>query len=194
MALNVTSGPASEPVTTDEAKTQIRLYVANDDTYVASLIIAARIAVEEHIWRTLVNRTWEYVLDDFPRCNDAMIRVPRPPLVSVSSIQYVDTDGATQTLSASDYQVDAKSHPGRIVPAFNKVWPQTRAQLNTVTVTYIGGYGASIPETAKLAIKMMVAQWYERREPVVDGEVREVPWHIKMLLNQLWVGSLHRNE
>lgn len=42
-----------------------------------------------------------------------------------------------------------------------------------------------MPERAKLAIKALTVHWYDHREPVVVGQVSQVPAHIKSLIHQL---------
>lgn len=166
-SLELTSAPATEPITTAEAKTYCRVDVSTHDTLIGLLVTAARQQAEARLRRQIVTATWKLRLDAFPIGSDP-IEVPRPPLSSVSSIAYVDTDGATQTWSSSEYQVDAYTHPGRIVPAYGYSYPATRPQMNAVTVTFVAGYGAaaSVPELLKTALKAMVCDWFENRLPV----------------------------
>jgi 3-deoxy-7-phosphoheptulonate synthase len=73
---------------------------------------------------------------------------------SVVSINYVDSDGATQTLAAANYTVFTPTDgPGVIELAYNESWPSTRAVPNAVTVRFIAGYAnaASVPAAVKEA-------------------------------------------
>jgi uncharacterized phiE125 gp8 family phage protein len=103
------------------------------------------------------------------------ILVPRPPLISVSSITYVDGNGTTQTLSAAAYKVDTDSEPGRITPAYGYCWPTTRAEINAIAITYVAGYAtrAAVPASIKQAMLLLIGHWYENREAVgqVGGTV-----------------------
>lgn len=166
MAIVLTSPPGVEPITPSEAKTQIRIDHADEDPYIESLITVARQEAERIAWRQYITATWKLLLDRFPK-RDFPIYVPRPPLQSVSQIQYVDQNGATQTLDAAKYTVDADSEPGRITPAFGETWPLTRKQIHAVTVTFVAGYGAAasdVPEPPKHWMKLHIAHWYEHRE------------------------------
>jgi len=59
-------------------------------------------------------QTWRRVTDHFPSCG--WLCLPLPPLQSVASIKYYDTDGVQQTLDAAVYQVStAGDQAGRIV-------------------------------------------------------------------------------
>ena len=101
-SLTETVAPAEEPVTTAEAKLHLRVDHGDEDAYIDTLVATARQHIELVTRRAMVDTTFTLKMDAFP----TEIRPPRSPLSSVSSITYVDTDGATQTLSASVYSVD----------------------------------------------------------------------------------------
>lgn len=181
LILNLSSAPASEPITTAEAKTHLRIDSSDDDTYIDTLIEAARRHVESFTNRALITQTWELYLDDFPN----EILLPKPELVSVSSITYTDTAGASQTLSTDVYQVDTDHLPGRIFLKYGQTWPAVQEIPKAVKVTYVAGYGAAsaVPQSIKTAIKILVAHWYENREPVIVGtNVASVPLSVEYLL------------
>lgn len=177
MSMTRTADPSSEPVSLSEARDHLRLDTSGsppshaDDTLVQNLIQAAREWCETYTGRSFFEQTWKVQLDEFPE----VIRLPRPPIISVTSIQYVDTSGDTQTLSSSIYRVDAEG--ARITEAYSQVWPDTRDVTNAVTVTYKAGYdsgnspqdASAIPQAIKQAILLLVGQMYEHREDVIVG-------------------------
>lgn len=144
------------------------------DPLLSRLVTGARTAAERITRRALVTQTWDLFLDAFPAWE---IGIPKPPLQSVTSITYVDTDGVTQTLAADQYQVDIKSEPARIVPAFGVVWPVTRWQPNAVTVRFVCGYGvaASVPAGIKNWMLVRIKQMYDNRDATVPGALSEFP-------------------
>lgn len=181
---SVTTGPASEPVTTSGAKAWARIDISDDDSLVGSLITAARLHVENHTGQALIYRTIQWKLDHFP----TVFRPPMPPLSSVTSITYTDPDGDGQTLATSVYTVDTTSVPGRIVEAYGQDWPATREEIDAVTVTYVAGFASAasgVPEPLITAIKSMVTHLYDNRSHVVVqsgiGAV-EIPDHIRAML------------
>lgn len=183
-----------EPVTTAQAKAHMRVTDTAEDAYIEALITAARQHAEHLTERAFITQTWAMKLDRF---SDYFgdIRLPKPLLISVSSITYVDLAGDTQTLSSSLYEVDAQSQPARVRPAYGQAWPSTREQLNAVTITYTAGFGAtaaSVPKSIQQAILIMVAHMFEFREPVVAGTiVSEVPMSAMALLGPYRVGSVY---
>lgn len=167
------TAPTVDPVTVDEAKAHLRIDTPDDDTLIGTLISAVRGLGESITKRAFMTQTWYLYLDEFP---DAIL-VPLPPLASVTSIKYVDADGATQTLDATEYQI-VKGDPGEIVPADGKSWPSVRDQRDAITIEFVAGYAsaAAVPEEIKAWIKIRVATLYENREAVVVGQtVAEIP-------------------
>ena len=94
-----------------------------------------------------------------------------PPLSSVTSIKYYDTDETVATFSSSNYIVDTHSEPGRIELQYSEVWPSTVLRpINGVEIIFVAGYGAAsaVPDVIKHAIKILIAHCYENRELVIQ--------------------------
>lgn len=187
---SLTTAPTVEPVTLAEQRLHsvIDSDLTEDNDLIAELIATARVKLEELTGRAFLEQTRTFKLDQFPDSN-APIYLPRPPLISVTSISYLDTAGVSQTLTAvTDYKVDATSEPARIVPAYGESWPSTRDEIDAVTVVAKCGYGAtaaSVPKTLKLAAKLLAAHWYERRtgaEYLQGATLSEIPMGIKALV------------
>jgi len=178
--LYLKTAPTTEPVTRAEALKHCRIETTSDNSLVDSLITASRRYVEKITKRQLITATWIYYLDEFPE----EILIPRPPLISVTSIKYINTSGVETTVSASDYTVDTYSEPARIIPAYGESWPTPRAHINVVYVEYSAGYGAaaSVPEELKSAIKLLMGHLYENREATTELNLTELPMAFYSLL------------
>ena len=186
MALKLITAPATEPVTTSEAKSHLRVDTTADDTLIGTLITAARQHVENHLRRALITQTWELVTDAFPVGD--VIRLPLPPLVSVTSIKYTDEDGNESTLSSAAYVVDTDSTKGRVVLKSGETWPSdTLAAANGVRVRYVAGYGeaSAVPRPIRQAILLLIGTLYENRESVLVAQgvtVAQLPFGVEALL------------
>lgn len=169
------------PVSLDEAKDHLRVTTTTEDQYINALCLAATNFAEKFQRRTFVTRERTMVLDLFP----TVIRPPNPPLVSVTSIVYVDVNGTSQTLASSNYRVDTDTEPGRITLAYEQSWPTIRSVTSAITITYQAGYGkaAAVPDDVKHAIKLMLTHFFEYREPVSAVKMEIVPLGA---LNLLW--------
>jgi hypothetical protein len=205
MSLALITPPTEEPVTLDEALAFSRIDEGVDDRLVQSLILAARRYIEGPILnRSLLTQTWDWTFDMFS-CSTfnafpyvavgslpfqaawnpyTALLVPRPPLQSVTSITYVDMNGATQTIDPATYVVDVATEPGRINLAYGRSWPTTRSQPNAITVRFVAGWQTveAIPEEIKQAIKIQVSTLYENRENLLVGQtVNELPLLSRLL-------------
>lgn len=160
---NISSAPAVEPLSTSETKTFLKVDSSDEDTLIDTLIKASRQLIEREYDVALITQTLDFKFDDFPiieHCNPdgAIIPLVRP-IQSVTYIKYNDTDGNEQTWSSSLYTVDAddQREQARIVPAYDEEYPETRIEINAVTVRAVCGYGdaaTDIPENIKLAMLM----------------------------------------
>ncbi len=179
MALFLVTAPTLEPLTLDQAKSQIRRTdLTDEDEFIDNILIpAARERAEQATRRQLLTATWDYKLDAFPCDSSEPIVLPLPPLISIPSISYVDPDGATQTWSASLYQVSAPTGPraarGKVAPVYGESYPSTRAQMDAVTIRFVAGYGATrstIPPRLKQAMLLDLGTLYEHREDMIVGQ------------------------
>lgn len=172
-ALKLVSSPTAEPVLATEAEAYLRETSTGQRSVIEGMITAARETAEDEMGRSLLTQTWDLKLDRFPPGGEA-IKVPRPPLQSVTFIKYVDGDGATTTLSATSYTVDVDTEPGRVAPSYDENWPEARDVAGAVTVRFIAGATAAsvVPRRIRQAILASVARQYERRG---DEEVSALP-------------------
>lgn len=165
MGISLVTGPTSEPVSLAEAKAHCRVDNEDSDAMLAGYILAARRFAEGYTRRAFVTQTFDQTFDyDWPAvCGSQQIFLLLPPLASVTSITYVDVDGATQTLSSSDYRVLTDGVLGRVVPAYNVTWPAVRSQENAITVRFVAGWDASVvPDEIRTAILLHTELLFDR--------------------------------
>jgi uncharacterized phiE125 gp8 family phage protein len=158
----------AEPVSLAEAKLHLRLDDIGGshphDALVTSLISSAREFAEHYTGRALAQQTLEVALDSFP--NGGTIDLPRPPVASVTSIKYDDSDNVEQTMSAADYSLSAYGDRRRINLGPDADWPGTYSKADAVRIRYVTGYGATghdatgqyatCPKAAAMAILLQV--------------------------------------
>ncbi len=186
--------PAVEPVTVAEAKAHLRVDISDDDTYIGTLITAAREWCEQYLDRTLVNTQWVMRFDSFPY----EIELPRPPIASSGtttavSLTYTLGDDSTATLSTATYRVDRNSTPGVVRQLRAGSWPGNLDDYNAVSVTWWAGYGSagsSVPAAIRHAILMLVGFWYENRSTVPVGSIsKQLEFAVESLLSSHTWGS-----
>jgi uncharacterized phiE125 gp8 family phage protein len=185
VSLSQVLAPATEPVTLDEAKKHLRVDVPDEDALIDDLIRGAREYAETFTHRSFLTQTWDDKREAFP-CDGEAIWLPQPPLLSVTSVTYVDTAGVTQTWSPTLYTVDApvgpKARAGCLVPNYGEIYPSTRDVVNAVTIRFVAGYGAAsaVPRLILACLKEHVrASW-------VRGDAAESQRILAWVHTQLW--------
>lgn len=173
MALSLVTAPAREPIDLATAKIHLRVDTEDENALVDGLIRSAREYVESATGRALLTQTWDLKLDGFP-CEG--LELPKAPVSAVSSITYLDTNGASQTWSSANYLTDLPAGPkaskARITPAYGVVPPSTYDVMNAVTIRFVCGYGSSgdrVPGPLRQAMLLLIGHWYQSREAVVVG-------------------------
>lgn len=186
MKYQISSQPAVEPISLSEAKDHLRIDGTDEDTYLATVITAARKYCEQYCNRVFITQTWLQYPTDF---SDGM-KLSVNPVQSVSSITYYDVDGTSQTLNSSQYQVDLKDTVCRIYEAVGVDFPDVQDEkINPITITYVCGYGnaaTDVPMDIRHAIKLMISHLFENREGVsIMGSVQNIPLPktVQVLLN-----------
>ena len=198
LSLSRQTAPAVEPVTVADAKAHLRVDTSDDDTYVGTLVTAAREWVEAYLDRTLVNTQWRLRLERFPTDSQYPIALPRPPVVSSGTatavtITYTAETGGTATLSTAQFRVQRFETPGRVTTVYGGTWPASMEDNDAVVVTWWAGYGAtgsSVPAAIRHAILMLVGYWYENRSTVLVGSIsKPLEFAVESLLSsQKWGG------
>ncbi|HEX8323913.1 MAG TPA: head-tail connector protein [Tepidisphaeraceae bacterium] len=119
---------------------------------------------------------------DFPACRGD-ITLPKPPVVAVQSVAYIDAAGNTQTLDPTAYRVGT-ARPGRLLVRPGRTWPET-ARGGAVTITFTAGHALNnLPESLLHAVRLLVGHYFENREATSTLTVKDVPFEVEMILNQ----------
>lgn len=198
-----------ELVTLAEAKLHLRVESSflDDDPLIVGLLGAARVMAQTIARETFLTTTYDLFLDQFPysgggyynrivrqmgpgpnwlpTSSDAIIRLPNPPLVSVSSVKYVDPTGTLTTIDPSAYVVST-GNGTRIQPVPSQVWPVARQQIDSVVIRYTAGRADAslVAPNVKAACKLLVSHLYENREATVSASIgaKPLPMGVEALL------------
>ena len=190
MTLTVTTPPALEPVTLDEAKAQLRVTYDQEDALIGALITAARQRIEAELGVALIAtglsethdawplevRTAVPVTDPLTALFSGPVRLRRGPLIGVTTIAVADEAGAFQTLNPASYASEVGSRPGRIAP-YDVAWPSPGVPTGGVRIDYTAGFGAGesdVPAPLRQAILQLVADGFEHRSDAPLSLVE--PW------------------
>src|SRR4051812_26921557 len=167
-------GPAADPVNTDQAKTWLRARGAAFDVEldtVADLIKAATAKLDGadgilNPRRCLMPQTWDAVFDGFPDEDPADLVLPLVPIISITSVGYLDHAGETQTIDEDAYRLVADDWESRLVLPDGSEWPTPASGPGTVTVRFVSGYASAdeLPPTLRQDVLTLAGYWFDNRE------------------------------
>ena len=201
------TAPTYEPISLGDALLHLRIDASDEDavTYVTGLLSLARQYCEDFLRRSLMTQTWRLSLKNWPGRDYEnwprfgafdidyyykynFIRLPMPPLQSVTSVSYRKSDGTTSTMAFANfavltgysYNVEKDFEPGRIVLPYSGVWPPDVLMPGApIQITYVAGYIPLANDTSPAvgptfeawegyravlhAMKLLIAYWYEVR-------------------------------
>lgn len=154
-----------------ELQDHLRFIEAEDKADADRKVKAAIAWCEEHTGRSFLTCTRRVKLRGFPACGP--IRLDRPPWQSVTSITYLDTAGATQTMATTVYGFSEDK--GHIWLKYGQTWPTTLSQEDAVTITYVSGWTSAtlVPEDVKQAVLFLFGHNYANREAVTQGSISQ---------------------
>lgn len=189
MPIVISTPPTIEPITVADAKEHLRIIEDDDDGYISALIQAARELIEAETKRSLITQTVKQYRNSFPCASEILLE--RGPVQS-TAVTYVDTNGATQTLSTDVYALKNEGMPPKLSLKDDQSWPTDLDESgNAVCITSVCGYGAtaaSVPMRLRLAIKLLVSWWYSNRMPVnIGASISELPHSFEALVGPLRV-------
>lgn len=171
MALALIGGPASEPVTVSEAKAHLRLDGSAEDLLIASLIVTSRLHVEAALGLALIRQGWRLTLDRWP--DDGVLRFPLRPIRSITEIVVRAADGTPAVVPSETYLLDGQALRPRLV-ARDAKWPAPGLEANGIEIAFEAGIGDAaedVPQPIRHALLLLVAHWYEHRDPLEIGSV-----------------------
>lgn len=171
MPLHIVTGPQSQPLDLCDLKKHLKLVVSDCASYTAEdgvlsmMIDAVSGSFQTKRKTQLIEADYRWDFKKFSR----KLELPRPPLISVVSVVYVDSNGDDQTISAANYEVQAKRTPGyvRFYPEYEFPDDVATDVEYPVKVTYKAGYGqtaADVPAGIKLYLMNVIGTYYMQRE------------------------------
>ncbi len=171
------TAPATAPISLAEAKAQMRVEGGDEDSIIQRLIDAAVafVDVQGVLGFAMITQTWAEWLGP----NQSTVYLSLGPVQSVSSIKYYDTDGNLQTATLADFNIFGTPNRISIAPKTSKAWPITQTRDDAIKIEYVIGYGstsASVPQTVRHALLMLVSHWYENREASSEKQMMNLPY------------------
>jgi uncharacterized phiE125 gp8 family phage protein len=172
------------PVSVDEARDACQSLYSGDDARLLQLIEAATAHIDGAdgvIGRAIMPQTWKVRIEN----PGYEIDLPLPPLIAVSTVSMVGSDGISVPLVAGlDGYTVIGGNPATVI-----IQPDQSATV--CEIVYTCGYTA-VPESLRLAILMMVRHWYDHPGLVEAGRnpLQPLPMAVDSLLMPYKVQSV----
>lgn len=190
LVLTRITAPAATPVPLAVAKAHLRVDHDDDDELIESLIATATELLDGWngiLGRALVTQTWRADIERFPLCR--YLKLPLPPIQSVTSIKYFDTANAEQTFAGAGYSL----LNGAVVLANGVSFPAAYDRGDAVRITFVAGWPMTEgdepqwtgPAPIRHAILLLIGHWYGLREAVSVSQVKPeaIPLGVDALLS-----------
>lgn len=185
--------PPSPFVTTAEAKKHLLVEHSDDDGYIDVLVKAATGWLDGPggwLGRALGRQTLQLAMCSWPSSISGFwdFELPFRPVDDDSvAISYLDANLQEQPVMNTNYRV----HQGNILLSSGYRFPVTGRADDAVRIQYEAGYPeGEVPAPIKVAVLMLVSQWFNNRTPVVVGAtVEALPFAVDALLSPYRVYS-----
>lgn len=148
-----------EPVTIEEARSQVRLSEGEDDfdANLLMLIQSARAYCEAYCNAAFAAHRMAWSCESFRDLD----RLPMGPALNIESVTYRDAAGEQQTLDAASYELRPDGLEPRIALRRPYAWP-TIEPGSRITLT--GRFGDNCPPDVKNAMLLMIEEGFDTLE------------------------------
>ncbi len=183
MALVISSAPAGELLSVEAAKRHLRVMSGDLDDEVSAKVREARDDCERETQRTLRAAVTRVLTRDcwwptgcctyhvgsvdcsYRTSGRGELKLPWPPLISITSITYYDSSNVQQTLSSSNYIVELSTEGfGRITWASTATIPAVYDRPDAIAITFTTGYANAdaVPPGAMAGMKLRLTELWGR--------------------------------
>lgn len=159
------ASPSIMAVTLDQAKKSLRIDGDDMDDLVTMWLMGVIADAEILTGQCLMQQTWEVHLDAFA----GAISLPHP-VISITSIKYLDTAGVEQTLAPNAYRIKRERYESSVAPVTGANWPETLDETHAITVTVVCGFGNDPSATPAEFRLYILAKLAEQFDPVTRTE------------------------
>ena len=134
---------------------------------------------EREQWRFILQKEVKLILPyEAFLAHDRLVFLPFGIITALTTFNYVDNSGVTQSVSSSDYTL----YDGEPAKLWCDDWTELFDDIDNeqpypVTIEYTTGYASYslVPKTTIRALKILAYHLFEYRDAIFDGSVSELP-------------------
>jgi uncharacterized phiE125 gp8 family phage protein len=159
------------PLELSEVKAALRISHEAEDTLIAAYLQFATEYLEE-LCGPFLTQTWEQYEDSWPA--GSVLALGKPFVQGIEGFNYTLSDGSTLEMEEDAYYLDLSDpYKPRLVLNSGYSWPSYDLHpARPIQIIFTAGYGDDgddVPGPLKLALLLLVAHFYEERQPVSAG-------------------------
>lgn len=183
------AAPVIKPVTLAEVKAALDIGYSEKDTLIGGLIAAATTHFETILERSLCEQTWSLSFDEV--CGTLPLAMG--PVISVTSVKYLDADGVDQTIDPESYGLISEGMTSSVRFVSGYTAPTLYATAPAVSVVYKAGYAnagsdpnftSTVPDDIKQAMFLLIRQWFDNPSAsAIGATVAKMPYAVDALLS-----------
>lgn len=163
--LHIKTDSSTKIVSTADMKTYLEVEYSDHDSLIDSLILMAQEWIEDFVGRTLMQKTYIATYENV----HINLLLPRPPVISVEKVEWVETDGSKNELTEAndDFYTLGNSN-------FQIRFSQVRTR--PIIIEYKAGHSSAsdVPDIYVDAIKRIVKTSYDSRGDInIDSDLQE---------------------
>ena len=176
MILTRITDAADEPFTLAELKTYLRVENTLEDALIARLAKTARQQIERITGWALMTQSWQQRVHAW---DDGAIHLRIRPAIAVTAVSVTQEDGSEEIIPSASWHLTGNWLS--VVGA----QPAPGVMREGIKVDFTAGHAtpADRPEGLRQAVVLLTAHYYERRELVENGTLREVPDSVAALVD-----------
>lgn len=178
-------GGAARPTTSLQHKGAFEGYVRKGDTNALRALEGKSLSVgSDPDGGYLVPEETETTINRALR--DGVVKIPLSPVASLTQVRVRNAAGAMEPVGAGNYVAVLVGRPQRIVRT-NGAWPIPAVPAAGIEIEFTAGFGsaaADVPAPIRQALLLLIAHWYEHRDPFEIGAPQtSIPSAVSRLLN-----------
>jgi uncharacterized phiE125 gp8 family phage protein len=183
--LELVDAPVNKPISLKEVKEQLRIEHPDDDVLITRLInvAVAYTDVKGALGHAMITQKWGQWISANPT---QQVELFLGPVQSVTAVKYYDTDGVLQDDDVNNYDVFGTEHRIIVSPKSGFSWPTAQQRDDAIKIEYQVGFGdtaASVPETLRHALMLLIGHWYDNREQTQMDQLQDIPFGFMELMN-----------
>lgn len=187
MDLTITTPPSLTSIDATLVKANKRIRHASEDSLIDFWIDAADRHIEKETNRALLTQTMTLRINKIL----PVIQLPRPPLASITSINYTPQGGDEVIVTVPDdiVQRTVDMLPTVRIPSIESAYGECSETDGTMTIVYVAGWASSnaIPADLRLAALLLASHWLTSREAAhmdlrVMNVEKKIPFGVDALI------------